>query len=148
MSMKRIFALTSVLIVLGLLSASGAISQGKPPDGTVQLSQGSVAAGIGYTWGGGTLEFQGSKYPLRVKGLSIGQAGISKAEAVGQVYNLTKLEDFNGNYTAGGVEGTVAGGAGATALRNQHGVVIHLTSTTRGLNFKVAAEGVQITLAN
>jgi len=146
--MKRIFALTSVLIVLGLLSASGAISQGKPPDGTVQLSQGSVAAGIGYTWGGGTLEFQGSKYPLRVKGLSIGQAGISKAEAVGQVYNLTKLEDFNGNYTAGGVEGTVAGGAGATALRNQHGVVIHLTSTTRGLNFKVAAEGVQITLAN
>jgi hypothetical protein len=146
--MKRIFAITSILIMLGLLVTGGAISQSKPADGTVHLSQGSVAAGIGYTWGGGTLEFQGSKYPLKVKGLSIGQAGISKAEAVGQVYNLTKIEDFNGNYTAGGVEGTLAGGAGATALRNQNGVVIHLTSTTRGLNFKVAAEGVHITLAN
>jgi hypothetical protein len=33
------------------------------------------------------------------------------------------------------------------ALRNQNGVVIDLTSTTRGLDFKVAAEGVQMTLA-
>ena len=28
-------------------------------------------------------------------------------------------------------------GAGATALRNQNGVVIYLTTTTRGLNFKI-----------
>ena len=119
----------------------------KPADGFVHLSQGTIAVGIGYSWGGGTLSFGQKTYPLKIRGLSIGQAGISQAEASGEVFHLSKLEDFNGNYTAAGVEGTVAGGAGATALRNQNGVVIYLTSTTRGLNFKVAAEGVQISLA-
>jgi hypothetical protein len=142
--MNRIIAL---VIAVACLVASPALSQDKPADGTVHLSQGSVAAGIGYSWGGGTLSYKGKSYPLKVRGLSIGQAGISKAEANGSVFNLTKLEDFNGNYTAAGIEGTVGGGAGAQALRNQNGVVIHLTSTTRGLNFKVAPEGVQITLA-
>ena len=138
------------VLVAGLSPFEAAFSQSaaiKATDGTVQLSQGSVAAGIGYTWGGGTLTYQGKSYPLKVKGLSVGQAGISKVEATGSVENLSRLEDFSGNYTATGVEGTVAGGVGATALRNQNGVVIYLTTSTRGLNFKFAVEGVEITLA-
>ena len=130
-----------------LLFAGVALSQDKQPDGTVQLKEGSVAAGIGYSWGSGTLTYKGHSYPLKVKGLSVGQVGVAKIEAAGKVFNLAKLEDFSGNYTAAGVEATVAGGAGAAALRNQNGVVIHLTSTTRGLNFKVAPEGVELTLA-
>jgi hypothetical protein len=144
--MTRRFA-TLGIVVAFVLAASPALSQDKAPSGTVQLHQGTVAAGIGYSWGGGTLNYRGKSHALKIKGLSIGQAGVAKVEASGNVFNLAKLEDFNGNYTAAGVEATVAGGAGATALRNQNGVVIHLTSTTRGLNFKVAAEGVQITLA-
>ena len=148
--------MTRRLVTLGIvaafmLSASAALSQDKSqdksPSGTVRLSQGTVAAGVGYSWGGGTLNYLGKSYPLKIKGLSIGQAGAAKVEASGNVFNLAKLEDFNGNYTAAGVEATVAGGMGATALRNQNGVVIHLTSTARGLNFKLAPEGVQITLA-
>jgi len=144
--------MTRTIVALFILAAllvpgSAARSQDKPADATVHLSHGSVAAGIGYSWGSGTLNYHGKSYPLKVRGLSIGQAGISKAEATGNVFNLTKVEDFAGNYTAAGVEGTVAGGMGATALRNQNGVTMYLTSTTRGLNFKVAAEGVQITLA-
>jgi hypothetical protein len=84
---------------------------------------------------------------VKIKGLSIGEAGIKKAEATGKVYNLPKIEDFNGNYTAAGAEATIAGGGGGTALRNQNGVVIYLSSTTRGLNFKLAAEGVEMTIA-
>jgi hypothetical protein len=139
--------IVSVCFAVVLLTASVALTQDKPADGTVQLKEGSVAAGIGYSWGSGTLSYKGQSYPLKVKGLSIGQVGVAKIEATGKVFNLTKLEDFNGNYTAAGVEATVAGGAGASALKNQNGVVIHLTSTTRGLNFKVAPEGVQLTLA-
>ena len=147
--MKRSIA-TLLVFATCVFATSVALSQqkpDKPADAMVQLSQGTVAAGIGYSWGGGTLRWGTKTFPLKIRGLSIGQAGISQAEATGEVYNLTKLEDFNGNYTAAGVEGTVAGGAGATALRNQNGVVIYLTTTTRGLNFKVAAEGVQISLA-
>ena len=137
------------VLVAGLFPLEAAFSQSAAVkgDATVHLSQGSVAAGIGYTWGGGTLTYQGKSYPLKVKGLSVGQAGISKVEATGSVENLSRLEDFSGNYTATGVEGTVAGGVGATALRNQNGVVIYLTTSTRGLNFKFAVEGVEITLA-
>ena len=36
--------------------------------------------------------------------------GITKATSAGKVYNLKKLEDFNGNYTAASAEGTLAGG--------------------------------------
>ena len=139
-----------LVVVACLFPVSAALSQSQPAeksDGTVYLSQGSVGLGVGYSWGGGTLSFQGKSYPLKIRGLSVGQAGAAKVEASGDVHHLTKLEDFSGNYTAAGVEGTVAGGMGKTALRNQNGVVIYLTTTTRGLNFKIAAEGVQITLA-
>jgi len=50
------------------------------------------------------------------------------------MFNLTKLEDFSGNYAAAGAEATVGGGAGATVMRNQNGVVIELMSTTQGAN--------------
>ena len=142
--LRKILTLCFVSV---LLSAGFALSQDKAPDATVQLKEGSVAVGVGYSWGSGTLHYKGKNYPLKVKGLSIGQVGASKIEATGKVFNLAKLDDFSGNYTAAGVEATVAGGAGASALKNQNGVVIHLTSTTRGLNFKVAPEGVQLTLA-
>lgn len=140
-------SVTLAILMAFVLTAGVALSDDKTPDGTVHLSQGTVAVGIGYSWGSGTLEYRGQSYRVKIKGLSIGQAGVSKVEASGNVFNLAKLEDFSGNYTAAGVEATVAGGLGATALRNQNGVVIYLTTTTRGLNFKLATEGVQITLA-
>ena len=138
---------TLAIVMTFALTAGVALSQDKPPDATVRLTQGSVAAGIGYSWGGGTLNYKGKSYKVKIKGLSIGEAGIKKAEAAGKVYNLPKLEDFNGNYTAAGAEATIAGGVGGTALKNQNGVVIYLTSTTRGLNFKFAGEGVEMTVA-
>jgi hypothetical protein len=33
------------------------------PTGTIELSGGSVAIGIGYTWGKGILIFEGKRYP-------------------------------------------------------------------------------------
>ena len=56
------------------------------------------------------------------------------------------LEDFSGSYTAGGVGATAGGGAGATIMKNQNGVVIELTSTTQGASLKLAASGIRLTL--
>jgi len=73
-------------------------------------------------------------------------SAFSKAEATGSVYNLKRLEDFNGNYTGVTAGVTIAGGAGATAVQNQNGVVINLVSTTQGLKFKLSVDGVKLTL--
>ena len=44
---------------------------------------GSVAAGIGFSWGGGTLTYRGKRYPVSVDGLTVGSVGYSKATASG-----------------------------------------------------------------
>jgi hypothetical protein len=143
--MKRLSVGLSVLVMV--LSLLGLVfAEDKKPDATLKLSQGQVALGIGWSWGKGVLTYKGEEYPFKVKGLSVGDVGVTKAEAVGEVYDLKKLSDFNGNYTAAAAQGTLGGGAGASAMKNQNKVVIQLRSTTQGLNVKLAAEGVKFTL--
>ena len=105
-----------------------------------------MAVGIGWSWGKGTLTYQGKKYPVKVEGLSVGEVGVNRATAVGAVKNLKKLADFDGNYVAGGAEATVGGGAGVTAMKNQNGVVVELKSTTQGASLKLAAEGLKLSV--
>ena len=142
-----------VLMTAGLVAALPAVAQETPsataqdvPSGTIELSGGAIAVGVGYTWGSGTLIYQGQKYPLSVSGLSILQVGISKYTASGSVYHLTQPSDINGIYTSISAGAAVAGGASATAMKNSRGVVIQWASTHVGVNFSLAAKGVEITL--
>jgi len=140
MRMRTISVLATVAM-LGFLSMARAEDQ---PDGRLELSGGSVAVGIGYSWAGGTLTYKGKKYEVEVKGLSVGDVGVTKAEAAGNVYHLAKLSDFDGNYTAAAGGATVAGGASASIMKNQNGVEIRLVTTNQGLKFTFAAEGVSM----
>jgi hypothetical protein len=142
---KLIFALI-VLISCGLAEVRPAAPQ-DVPDATIEFSGGSVAAGIGYSWGKGILTFQGKHYPVTVDGLSIVHVGVSHYTASGAVYHLTKVTDINGVYTAFSVGAAVAGGASAAALKNSKGVVIQMVSTHLGLNFSLGPKGVTITQA-
>ena len=72
--------------------------------------------------------------------------GISRVTARGKVSNLRQIQDFPGNYVAATVGGTVGGGAGVAALRNQNGVEIAITGTGRGVRFTVGGAGVDIRL--
>lgn len=117
------------------------------PDATVSFTTGSVAAGIGFSWGSGTLRYKGKSYPIKVEGLSVGDVGISKATASGNVYHLKTLADFAGNYTAASAGATVGGGGSVSAMQNQNGVVLKISATTKGLKLKFATEGVKIELA-
>lgn len=128
------------------LLAGLAAAQAKKPDATLVLTEGSVAAGIGYSWGKGTLTFGGKNYPVKIEGISVGEVGVQRATASGEVFNLKKLADFNGNYTAGSAGATVAGGAGISTMRNQNGVVIELKSTTQGASLKLAVQGLKLTV--
>jgi hypothetical protein len=134
-----------VVINCGLVEVRSALAQ-NVPTGTIELSGGSVAAGIGFTWGHGTLIFEGKKYPVKVSGLSIVQVGVSQYTASGTVYDLMKLSDINGIYTAVSAGAAVAGGASATAMKNSRGVLIELVANHLGLNFSLSAKGVMIQL--
>ena len=126
------------------LPLSTALAKAKAPDATLQLSQGSVAAGLGFSWGGGTLTYKGKRYPVSVDGLSVGSVGISRATAAGTVTNLKSLDDFNGTYTAVGAGAAVGGGASIATMQNQNGVRITLRSRSQGVKFTLGASGVSM----
>lgn len=115
-------------------------------DGTLDLTGGSFAVGVGYVWGNGTLMYGGAKHEFKLSGVSIVDVGGAHITATGDVYHLQSLKDFNGNYTAVSAGLTVAGGGSVAVLKNEHGVVIKLHATTAGLRFTLAAEGVGIKL--
>ena len=100
--MKR--GITVVMVVAMLFALSGLVyvyAQEKQPDATLTLTEGQVAAGIGWSWGKGVLTYKGKEYPFKVKGLSVVDIGITKASASGKVFRLEKLENFNGTYSGG-----------------------------------------------
>jgi len=144
--MKKL--LTVPVLALCLLLAQLGLSSAQSPDGVIELSGGSVAIGIGYSWGSGTLIFQGKRYPLKVSGLAVASVGITDYTAAGSVEGLKSADQIQGVYTAVSAGGTLGGGGNISAMKNQNGVVIHLTSTTQGLSLTLAAEGMKITLAN
>src|SRR5437867_10851879 len=99
-------------------------------------------------WGTGTRNYSGKTEPVKVEGRAVGEVGLIRDTARGEVSNLEKLEDFSGNYVAVGVEATAAGAAGVTVMSNQNSVVVELTSTTQGASLLFGAEGIRLTLAN
>ena len=142
--MKRRWIVPVLLLAMVALLAPLASAEDKAPDATIRLSEGTVAAGIGWSWGKGTLSYMGKTYPLKVSGITVAEVGITQAEASGHVYNLKSIEDFNGIFASAGAEGTAGKGAGVSSLRNPKGVVINLKSETKGANIKIAAEGLKL----
>jgi len=144
--MRKFFALLSV--GAALLFANPSVSSAQVPDGVIELSGGSVAVGIGYSWGDGTLIFQGKRYPLKISGISLASVGVTEYTAAGSVEGLKTPQDINGVFTSVGAGATLGGGGNVAAMRNQNGVVIHLTSTTAGLSLSLAAAGMKISLTD
>ena len=144
--MNNIKKIGLVLLVLGVITGFTEAAKQERPDATLQLSGGSVAAGIGFSWGKGTLTYKGKDYPISVNGLSLGKVGITGASASGEVYNLKKLKNFDGNYTAAGAGMTVVGGRSAVTMSNQNGVRVRLISSTRGVDVTLGGGGVEMKL--
>lgn len=144
--MRRLIASIAVAGMMVLLAAPAVAEDAKKPDATLKLSEGSMALGIGWSWGKGILTYKGKTYACKVEGLSVGEVGMTKAEATGKVFNLKSLEDFSGVYAAGGAGAAAGKGVDVSALRNEKGVVIDLKSATKGASLKLAAEGLKLKL--
>ncbi|HYX20763.1 MAG TPA: hypothetical protein VFA98_07960 [Thermoanaerobaculia bacterium] len=142
--MRRNWFAPVLILALTAVLAEPAFADDKKVDAVLKLTEGSVAAGIGWSWGHGTLTYMGKSYRVKVDGLTVGEVGMTNAKAKGNVYNLKKLEDFTGVYAAGGAGATAGKGRGAGALTNANGVSILLTSITKGASLKIAAEGLKL----
>ena len=147
MARKMVCLLVLVLLAGGMWSVAVA-QEASDLSGTVTVTATSVAAGIGWSWGSGTLTLlDGSQHQFKVSGLDVVAVGIKQATGVGNVYNLKKIEDFEGKYVKAAAGIAVGGGAGATSMRNDKGVVISLTGVGQGVDIRLAVSGMDVTLA-
>ena len=135
------------LLALFVMFATNAVAAEKAtPSGKVSIQTKSIAIGVGVSWGDGKLSLKGKEYPFSIDGLSLVDLGISKADAVGEVYHLTDLDKFEGTYAAGEAGFALAGGVGGVVLRNQNGVVMHLRSVSKGAKLQLGPSGMTIKL--
>ena len=140
--------MTMLLTVLGLSMALLMATTGTAPGqsdtaGKVTLESKSIAVGVGVSWGDGTLEYQAALSSTKNVILDL---GVAKVSARGEVKNLKKPEDFNGNYALVGTGAGAGGGAGAALLKNQNGVEMALVATGQGVKLSVAQGGVSVKL--
>jgi hypothetical protein len=151
---KSILSLFVIVLVSGVAGlAEGAsspspVAEGAIPSAYVWLSGGSVAVGIGYSWGHGTLynSKDQKQYKFKLSGVSVADVGAAGINAEGEVYNLTTPADLSGDYTAVTAGVTIIEGGSVAYLKNDKGVVIKLHSQTGGLRFNLSANGMHITL--
>ena len=114
--------------------------------GTIEISSTQIAFLASAQTGGGTLEFEGMEHDFKINGLGVGGIGIQSVNAVGVVYNMEKLSDFEGTYTQSRIGITVGKGKGQMALGNSNGVIIELKSSNKGIALSTGADGLKITL--
>jgi hypothetical protein len=117
-----------------------------PVSGTISLKAQGAAAGVGYTWGDGTLRYGGRTYHFTVNGVTVADVGYSRVSGRGRVYNLKRLQDFSGTYAAATGEATLGNGIGGQVLRNANGVQIRVDQVTRGARLQGSADGITLTL--
>ena len=126
--------------------AASADEHAPEPSGTVEIKSTSVGAGLGINWGQGTLTKDGMNYAFKLNGLKALAVGVGSVHATGNVYHLEDPEKLAGTYRA--YEGSIAviGGVGGVNMRNEHGVVMRLSSKTWGLDFQQAGGKVTVEL--
>ncbi len=144
MFIRRVVLAVSLTLVLIAVTTASAIAQVHPPSGRVAIESTSIAAGLGLSWGNGKLNFNGREHRFTIAGVTLVDFGISKASAAGEVYNLTDLTKFEGNYVAAEANFALGGGMGAVSLRNSHGVIMRLNSVSQGARLQLGSSGMNI----
>jgi len=85
--------------------------------------------------------YVGKEYRFSIDGVTLVDFGISKSSATGEVYNLTDLAEFEGNYVAAEASFALGGGMGGVSLRNPNGVVMDLNSVAQGARLQLGSSG-------
>ena len=143
--MNRILSAIAIFVTFALAPLLS--NAADAPDATLDISGTRAAVGVGFVQASGTLHFQGQNYPVQVQGLTVGEVGGATITATGEVYNLSNLNDLDGNYVAASAGAALGDGGGGTAMQNQNGVVIKLRGTTQGADVRLSIDVFALKLA-
>lgn len=145
--------LTPVAVAFVLLSVAAVPAAAQNTyEPWAQIQTTSAMIGIGGQSGAGRLNLPNlgtnCSYTFQVSGFGAGvQVGVSKVSASGPVKNLTRLEDFPGDYGATEGQATVIGGGGGISMKNKaNNVAINLASQTAGLNIGFSGSGMTVNM--
>ena len=142
-------ALTAVALTFATLQTSPALAEEHcpkgdvPVDGTVEGRATTVGFIVGARWGEGTLTLNdGSQHKFTGSGAKLLETGVAEITFKGNVYNLEKLEDFEGDYAAvsGGLT-IIEGVAGGAMLKNDNCVYMNVDIESEGLRLSAPAPG-------
>jgi hypothetical protein len=137
-------AATVIVAAAAMLFASLAVAA---PDGTINLTLYKAGFIVGGSGGSGTLNFKGKQYPVDIAGVSLGATiGVSKAELIGEVYNLKNPSDIEGTYAAAQAGVAVVGGGKVAELKNSKGVVLKVKGKEVGLELALDLSGMGVSL--
>jgi lipid-binding SYLF domain-containing protein len=148
-----IFEKSFMRVVAALVVAAGTMLfadvASAQASGTIAFTLYKAGFIVGGSGGNGTLKFKGKQYPVNIGGVSLGATiGVSKAELIGQVYNLKKPGDIEGTYTAVQAGVAVAGGGKVAELKNSKGVVLKVKGKQVGLELALDLSGMEVALKN
>jgi hypothetical protein len=114
------------------------------PPAFVDINSTAIGAGIGVTWGSGTLTFEGRQHGFDVLEVGLGEFGVSTLRAGGAVANLENASDLAGHYVAVGASAALGTGTSTLTMHNSNGVSITLSGVTSGVQFSLATKGIRI----
>ena len=133
----------AVALVTTMGLHSPAMAQGAPA--TIEMKIVKVAGVVGLSGGRGTLYYNGQAYPLRVGGVSLGLGfALAAYNLKGTVFNLQRVEDIYGNYTAASAGAAFVGGGKVGVLTNARGVRLEVGAITVGVELQVDLSGINI----
>jgi hypothetical protein len=130
-----------------LLAVTPGVAQGPYyAVGSVSMEMTSVAVGVGVSSGSGVLRFKGQLYNFKISGLSVGNVGVASTTAVGNIYNMTNVSQFAGNYAAAGAGVALVNGVAGLTMQNQSGVIINLSALQQGVQLNIGPQGFTIVM--
>jgi hypothetical protein len=153
LQMRKIPAFATAMklaLIMGMLAAlaihTSAFAEDKP-SGKIQFEIYKAGVVVGVSGGSGTLTFNGKDYPITIGGISLGATiGASKADFVGDVFNLSAVDDIEGVYSGAKAGIAVAGGEKVAELKNSKGAVLKVSGKQIGVELTLDLNGMQISL--
>ena len=139
------FAMAVVAVIAFQYGSAFAQSSKLVQSGTITINQAQVAFFLSGNVGGGKLRYGGKTYPFSIGGLGVGGFGVSSIDATGVVYNLNRLNDFDGAYgqaRTGIVVGELS--AGTLWLENSKGVYLKLAAKRKGIALSLGLDAIYI----
>jgi hypothetical protein len=137
--------LIGLCVVLATLSSAPVFAE--DPSAKIQFEVYKAGLVVGVSGGSGTLTHEGTDYPISIGGISLGATiGVSKAEFVGDVFNLSQPSDIEGVYSGAKAGFAVAGGAKTAVLKNSKGVELKVSGEQIGVELTLDLNGMDIRL--